>query len=232
MGVTRKTSAVADATRRLDVLARLSKAYPNAHCALDHKTPFELLVATVLSAQCTDVRVNKVTPALFAEAPTAVALDAMADDRLRHLIRSINFFNNKTKALKGLARRLVLEFGGEVPRDMKSLLTLRGVARKTANVVLGNAFGIASGVVVDTHVGRLSGRLGLSNEKDPKKIEADLTAWVPQDAWIRLSHELIDHGRAICSARKPDCASCFLFDLCPSAQALTKPSKTRSAGGS
>ncbi len=220
-----KRSKAEETARRTEVLRRLSAIYPNAHCALEHKNPFELLVATVLSAQCTDARVNIVTRELFKEAPTAAALNALPEERVRTLIRSINFFNNKTKSLKGLARLLMERWGGEVPKDMDALLALPGVARKTANVVLGNAFDIASGIVVDTHVGRLSRRLGFTKSEDPAKVEADLVAWVPKDRWVSLSHELIDHGRAVCSALRPKCAECTFADICPGAAAASAPLK-------
>ena len=198
--------------------AKLRELHPDAHCELDHRTPFELLVATVLSAQCTDVRVNLVTPALFAACPTAAHYAQIPLENLEAFIQSTGFFRNKAKSLQGLGRALVERHGGEVPRTMEELVRLPGVGRKTANVVLGNAFGLNEGVVVDTHVGRLAGRLGLSRATDPVKIEQDLMPLFPRADWTLLSHLLIDHGRRICNARKPLCASCFLADLCPSAQ--------------
>ncbi|MEO7793971.1 MAG: endonuclease III [Thermoanaerobaculia bacterium] len=199
------------------MLTRLKAAYPGSHCALDHSSPLELLVATILSAQCTDVRVNLVTPALFAACPTAAHYAAIPIAQLEALIQSTGFFRNKAKSLQGLGRALLERHGGEVPRTMAELVLLPGVGRKTANVVLGNAFGINDGVVVDTHVGRLSGRLRLSRATDPVKVERDLMPLFPQPDWTQLSHLLIDHGRGVCKARKPRCASCFLADLCPSA---------------
>lgn len=201
--------------RTAEIIKRLKKAYPDAHCALNHSNAFELLVATILSAQCTDERVNIVTETLFRKyrAPQDyLEVDAaeLADD-----IKSINFFNNKTKSIRGTAQKIVENFGGEVPQTMDELLTLNGVARKTANVVLGNAFGIASGVVVDTHVARLSTRLGLTTEKTPEKIERDLSEIVPQKDWVMFPHWLIFHGRKICNARKPKCSQCVLSDICP-----------------
>jgi endonuclease-3 len=201
-----------------EILARLKAAYPDAHCALDHRNALELVVATVLSAQCTDVRVNLVTPALFAACPTAAHYAQIPLENLEAFIQSTGFFRNKAKSLQGLGRALVERHGGEVPRTMEELVRLPGVGRKTANVVLGNAFGLNEGVVVDTHVGRLAGRLGLSRATDPVKIEQDLMPLFPRADWTLLSHLLIDHGRRICNARKPLCASCFLADLCPSAQ--------------
>ena len=205
------------AARAGEILKRLKTAYPEAHCALDHRNALELVVATVLSAQCTDVRVNLVTPALFATCPTAAHYAQIPLENLEALIQSTGFFRNKAKSLQGLGRALVLRHGGEVPRSMAELVKLPGVGRKTANVVLGNAFGMNEGVVVDTHVGRLAGRLGLTRATDPVKIEQDLAPLFPRADWTLLSHLLIDHGRKICNARKPLCASCFLADLCPSA---------------
>jgi len=176
------------------------------------------VVATVLSAQCTDVRVNMVTPALFAACPTPAHYAQIPLENLEALIQSTGFFRNKAKSLQGLGRALVERHGGEVPRTMEELVKLPGVGRKTANVVLGNAFGLNEGVVVDTHVGRLAGRLGLSKATDPVKIEHDLMPLFPRPDWTLLSHLLIEHGRKICNARKPLCSSCFLADLCPSAQ--------------
>jgi endonuclease-3 len=199
------------------ILRDLDRLYPAADCELDRKNPFELLCATILSAQCTDQRVNQVTPALFARFPTPAAMARAPLPVLEDLIRSTGFFRNKAKSLLGAARLLHEKWGGEVPRSMAELVQLPGVARKTANVVLGTAFGIASGVVVDTHVTRLAQRLGLSHETAPEKIEADLMRLVPQASWIRFSHQLIWHGRRVCSARKPDCDACGLAPHCPSA---------------
>ncbi|MBK6940767.1 MAG: endonuclease III [Planctomycetes bacterium] len=200
------------------ILERLHREFPDAKCALDHGSPLELLVATVLSAQCTDARVNKVTPDLFAKYKTAADYAAAKPGELEDDIRSTGFFNNKAKSLRGLGAAIRDRFGGEVPRTMDDLLTLPGVARKTANCVLGNAYGIAVGVVVDTHVFRLSHRLGLSAGKNPEKVEDDLIDLVPRSEWIDVSHLLILHGRKTCDARKPKCGACVLEDLCPSAE--------------
>jgi endonuclease-3 len=200
------------------ILKRLKRAYPDAHCALDHRTPFELLVATILSAQCTDARVNLVTPALFARYPTAKALAGARPEDVEALIRSTGFFRNKAKNLIAMAAALVERHGGEVPADMEQLRVLPGVGRKTANVVLGNAFGKNVGVTVDTHVTRLSGLLGLTRHTDPVKIETDLMALVPRRDWTLVSHLLIWHGRSVCVARRPNCPGCVLSDLCPSAK--------------
>ena len=195
--------------------AALAEAYPDAGCELDFASPFELLVATILSAQCTDARVNTVTPALFARFPDARALAQAPQAELEELIRSTGFFRNKAKSLLGMARAVVERHGGEVPAAMDALTRLPGVGRKTANVVLGTAFGAATGVVVDTHVARLARRLGLSAESDPEKIERDLMAVFPSSAWVALGHRLIHHGRRVCHARKPACDACPLAALCP-----------------
>jgi len=199
------------------ILEKLDETYPNVTCALEHRNPFELLIATILSAQCTDVRVNIVTKTLFGKyrSPTDFAHANPAD--LENEIRSTGFFRNKTKSIIGAAQKLLKDFGGEVPRTMEELLTVPGAARKTANVVLGTAYKIASGVVVDTHVQRLSQRLDLTHHGDPKKIEQDLIQIVPQDKWILFSHQLIWHGRRVCVARNPRCADCNLERLCYSA---------------
>jgi endonuclease-3 len=202
-------------TRTDEIIKRLKKEYPDAHCALNHTTPFELLVATILSAQCTDERVNIVTATLFRKYRTPHDYASAAQEELAQDIKSINFFNTKTRNIQATAQKIVENFGGCVPETMEELLTLNGVARKTANVVLGNAFGIASGVVVDTHVARLSQRLGLTAEKTPEKIEEDLAKLVPQTDWVLFPHLLIHHGRAVCNARKPKCAECVLNDICP-----------------
>jgi endonuclease-3 len=214
-----RESASARAARASEILARLKAAYPDAHCALDYRSPLELLVATILSAQCTDVRVNLVTPALFAACPTAADYAEIAPERLEALIASTGFFRNKAKSLRGMGRTLVERHGGEVPRTLTELVELPGVGRKTANVVLGNAFATNEGVVVDTHVGRLSRRLGFSRATDPVKVEQDLMPLFPRSDWTLVSHLLIDHGRRICNARKPLCARCFLADICPSSTA-------------
>jgi endonuclease-3 len=188
--------------------------YPGATCALVHRSPWELLVATILSAQCTDKRVNMVTPGLFAKYPTPADFAALRPEVLAQDIRSTGFFNNKAKSIVGAARRMVSEFSGEVPKTMEEMLTIPGAARKTANVVLGTAYGIAAGVVVDTHVSRIAARLDLSANTDPVKVEQDLMKTIPQDRWIAFSHQIILHGRALCTARNPRCAECRLNDLC------------------
>ncbi|MHC4077084.1 MAG: endonuclease III [Planctomycetota bacterium] len=202
------------------VLRALRKEYPEPECALTHRTPFQLLVATILSAQCTDERVNMVTKELFPKLGTPEELAAVPQEVLEAEIKSTGFFRNKSKNLRGMAQKLVAEFDGEVPATMEELLSLPGVARKTANVVLGTAFGIAVGVVVDTHVIRLSNRLGLTEEKDPVKIERDLMAVIPKKDWVWFSHALIWHGRRVCNARKPRCEECGLARDCPSAGEL------------
>jgi endonuclease-3 len=196
------------------ILDKLSEAYPQAECALLHKNPFQLLISTILSAQCTDQRVNMVTPGLFEKYPEPAAFAHANPAAIEQEIRSTGFFRNKTKSIIGASKRIAEEFGGEVPKTMDELLTLPGVARKTANVVLGSAFGIAAGVVVDTHVHRLSRRLDLTKQDDPKKIEQDLMLAIPQDRWILFSHQLIWHGRRVCQARKPRCMDCNLEPLC------------------
>lgn len=200
------------------LLEILRATYPDAHCELNHDGPFQLLVATILSAQCTDVRVNMVTPALFKKYPDAKSLAIARQEDVEDLIRSTGFFRNKAKNLIAAAKSLVRDHAGEVPRDLEALTHLPGVGRKTANVVLGNAYGIESGIVVDTHVARLSQRLGLSKHKDPVKIEKDLIKQIPQDAWTLWSHLLIWHGRRRCMARNPDCPNCELRTLCPTAR--------------
>jgi endonuclease III len=196
------------------ILEKLDEAYPAATCALRHDNPFQLLISTILSAQCTDERVNQVTTILYPKYPTPEAFAYANPRELEKEIRPTGFFRNKTKSVMGASKRIVEAFGGKVPQTMDELLTLPGVARKTANVVLGTAFGVASGVVVDTHVQRLAGRLDLSQQQDPKKIERDLMHAIPQDRWILFSHQLIWHGRKVCQARKPRCAECKLETLC------------------
>lgn len=206
----------ADVKRRAQQITRkLRQAYPDATCALHFQTPLQLLVATILSAQCTDQRVNQVTPALFARWPDAEALAAAPLPALERAIQSTGFFRNKAKSVHGAATRIADEHGGEVPRTMEALVKLPGVGRKTANVVLGTAYGIASGVVVDTHVARVSHRLGLTGHKQPEKIEQDLMRLLPRGQWIDFSHRVIQHGRKICLARKPKCPECVLNELCP-----------------
>jgi endonuclease-3 len=203
--------------RAREVLTRLEREYPDARCALDHRNAFELLCATILSAQCTDARVNLVTPALFRKYPDAHALARARTPVLEEIIRSTGFFRNKAKSLIGMAQALVADHGGDVPRTMEQLYVLPGVGRKTANVILGNAYGINEGITVDTHVGRLSRRLGLTREEDPVKVEQDLMALLPRDSWAEISHLLIFHGRQVCIARRPRCEECVLADICPSA---------------
>ncbi len=220
--MTQPTSSAAPASptaaqeRLLEIIRRLRAEHPDAACALNHESPFQLLIATILSAQCTDERVNQVTPALFARYPTPQAFAEADRAELEEMVRSTGFFRNKAKSIQEASRRLVAEYGGELPQTMDELLTLAGVARKTANVVLGVSYGIADGVVVDTHVRRLAERLGLSAAGAPEKIEQDLMALAPQTEWIDLSHLLIFHGRRVCAARKPNCPACVLRDLCPS----------------
>ena len=199
------------------LLDRLKAAHPDAVCALTHEDAFQLLVATILSAQCTDARVNMVTPGLFAKYPDAEAMSGASQEELETIIRSTGFYRNKSKSLRGASQRIVVAFGGAVPRTMDELLSLPGVARKTANVVLGTGYGIADGIVVDTHVARLSRRLGLSRGKSAEEIEQDLMRIVPREEWILLAHLLIFHGRRICEARKPKCDICPVATLCPSA---------------
>ncbi len=206
------------AERAPEIYARLTRAYPDAHCALDHRDAFELLVATILSAQCTDKRVNMVTPSLFARWGDADALAAAKPEELEEAIKSTGFFRNKAKSLLGMATAVVERHGGRVPDDMDALVHLPGVGRKTANVVLGNAFDRNEGVVVDTHVGRVSARLGLTRHTDPVKVEQDLMKLFPRARWTMLSHLFIEHGRQVCDARKPKCEICPLADLCPSAR--------------
>ncbi|MBF2080563.1 MAG: endonuclease III [Synechococcales cyanobacterium T60_A2020_003] len=203
--------------RALEVLIRLKRLYPDATCSLDYETPVQLLVATILSAQCTDERVNKVTPALFAKFPDAAAMAAADIGDIEDLVRSTGFYRNKAKNIQGACRKIMSDFGGKVPKRMEELLTLPGVARKTANVVMAHAFGINAGVTVDTHVKRLSQRLGFTKHTDPVKIERDLMKLLPQPDWENWSIRLIYHGRAVCAARNPACDRCQLADLCPSA---------------
>jgi endonuclease-3 len=204
------------AARAPEILTRLRAAYPDARCALDHRNAFELLCATILSAQCTDARVNLVTPVLFARYPTPEALARADQAEVEQIVRSTGFFRNKAKSLIGMAQALVADHGGEVPRTMEELQVLPGVGRKTANVILGNAYGINDGITVDTHVTRLSGLLGLTGHEDPVKIEQDLMPLFPKDHWTLLSHLLIFQGRQVCIARRPRCGECVLADLCPS----------------
>ena len=206
------------AAHALEILARLKREYPDAHCELDFETPLQLLVATILSAQCTDKRVNMVTPELFRAYPGASELASAKPAELEDMIRSTGFFRNKTKSLLGMSAAIVERHAGEVPQTMDELVKLPGVGRKTANVVLGNAFATNVGVVVDTHVGRLAVRLGLTSDTDPVKVEQTLMKLFPRDDWALLSHLLIFHGRRVCIARTPRCAECVLGDICPSSR--------------
>jgi endonuclease-3 len=211
----RRPRTKAEREQRVGIILRhLDEMYPNATCALTHRSPWERLVATILSAQCTDKRVNEVTPALFRKYPTPRDFAAAAQDELANDIRSTGFFNNKSKSLIGAGKKIVDNFGGEVPRTLEELVTVPGAARKTANVVLGTAYGIASGVVVDTHVHRVSRRLDLTKHDDPVRIEEDLMRILPRERWILFSHQVIQHGRALCVARKPRCGECKINPVC------------------
>ena len=212
--IPRPKNAAERKVRLQKILTLLDEMYPNATCALQHRNAWELLVATILSAQCTDKRVNEVTPSLFAKYPTIEDFAHANQAELAMDIRSTGFFNNKSKSLIGAARRILSEYGGKVPKSIEELLTVPGAARKTANVVLGTAYGVASGVVVDTHVQRVSRRLDLSKHTDPGKIEKDLMKALPGNKWILFSHQIIHHGRALCVARKPLCGRCRLDPLC------------------
>lgn len=211
MAATKRNSA-----RTAEIIRILDATYPNVECALHHTNAWELLVATILSAQCTDARVNMVTPGLFAKYPTIRDFAAARQEVLANDIRPTGFFNNKAKSIIGAAKKILHDFGGEIPRTIEELVTVPGAARKTANVVLGTAFGIASGIVVDTHVQRIANRLGLTKNSDPVKIEQDLMKIIPKDRWILFSHQLIHFGRGICVARRPKCAECPLNSLCSS----------------
>ncbi|NJO78018.1 MAG: endonuclease III [Cyanobacteria bacterium RM1_2_2] len=213
MVTTRKPGAK---KRALEILSRLKRLYPEAPCTLNYETPVQLLVATILSAQCTDERVNLVTPELFRRFPDAAALAGADLTEIETLVRSTGFYRNKAKNIQAACRMIMTEFGGQVPQTMEELLRLAGVARKTANVVLAHAYGIHAGVTVDTHVKRLSARLGLTKATDPMRIEQDLMKLLPQPDWENWSIRLIYHGRAVCNARNPACAACVLADLCPS----------------
>ena len=209
------TPSPALSRRTTQILAILKRTYPDAHCALHFTTPLELLIATILSAQCTDERVNQVTPALFARCPDAESLAGISQGELEKIIHSTGFYRAKARSLRSCAASLVADHQGKVPRTMEALHKLAGVGRKTANVVLGNAFGLAEGVVVDTHVGRLSRRMGLTRHLDPVKVESALVRLIPKEDWTLVSHLLIAHGRKRCNARKPDCAQCEVKKLCP-----------------
>ncbi len=212
------TNEMTEPERVAEILRRLEEAYPTAQCALHHTNPLELLVATILSAQCTDERVNQVTQELFRKYPTVEDYAFANPEELEQDIRPTGFYRNKARHIQNAARMILERFGGRVPDTMEELLQLPGVARKTANVVLGVAFHKAEGIVVDTHVKRVSRRLGLTREQDPKKIEQDLMRIIPRERWIDFGHQMIWHGRQICQARKPDCPNCPLNDLCPSAE--------------
>ena len=201
--------------RAKPIVRLLGKTYPDADCALHFESPFQLLIATILSAQCTDQRVNLVTKELFKTYPTAEDIQGLTLPRLEKLIKSTGFFRNKAKNIKACCEELVNKYDGEVPQEMEALVELAGVGRKTANVVLGTAFGIPSGVVVDTHVGRITRRLGLTDQKDPVKVERDLMQILPKKEWIVYSHRVIRHGRLVCQSRKPDCEGCMLESKCP-----------------
>jgi endonuclease-3 len=212
--VTKAVGAKTAPKRVAAILAKLDEAYPAATCELTHESPFQLLISTILSAQCTDVRVNQVTQTLYKKYPTPEAFAYANPSELEQEIRPTGFFRNKTKSIMGASKGIIEKFGGQVPRSMEEILTLPGVARKTGNVVLGTAYGIASGVVVDTHVIRLSRRLDLTKHEEPKKIEQNLMRVIPKDSWIKFSHQLIWHGRRVCIARKPRCINCNLESIC------------------
>lgn len=214
----RRESQKAKRLRAVEILARLRQAYPGSRLALDFESPLQLLMALVLAAQCTDKKVNEVTPPLFRRYPAARDYAGADLPELEELVKSTGFYRNKARALKALGQALVTDHGGEVPADLEALVALPGVGRKTANAVLGNAFGRNEGIVADTHVQRLSRRLGLTRETDPEKIERDLLPLLPREDWTVWSHLLQDHGRALCKARKPECAACPVADLCPSAE--------------
>lgn len=212
----KSASSPVEVKQRAGKIAKaLTRAYPDAVCALEHQDPFQLLVATILSAQCTDERVNMVTPGLFCKYPTAEKLARSSQSDVERIVKSTGFFRAKAKSLRGMATRLVEEFGGVLPRTVEELTTLPGVGRKTANVLLGTAYGIAAGVVVDTHVKRITHLLGLTRHTDPEKVERDLMELLPKSEWVNFSHRLIHHGRRICIARRPKCPECPLLKLCP-----------------
>ena len=221
MSITRKISAKKQ--RALEILIHLKRLYPDAPCTLDYETPVQLMVATILSAQCTDARVNLVTPELFRRFPDAAALAGADVAELENLVRSTGFYRNKAKNIQAACQMIMTEFGGQVPRMMEDLLRLPGVARKTANVVSAHAYGVNLGMTVDTHVKRLTYRLGLTKNTDPVKVERDLMKLIPQPDWENWSIRIIYHGRAVCMARNPQCDRCELADLCPSANLSEKP---------
>jgi endonuclease-3 len=207
-------AAGTDPQRVAAILAKLDEAYPNATCELKHENAFQLLISTILSAQCTDVRVNQVAETLYKKYPDPKAFAYATPSEMEQEIRPTGFFRNKTKSAMGASKAIIEKFGGEVPRTMEEILTLPGVARKTANVVLGTAYGISSGIVVDTHVQRIANRLDLTRNADPKKIEQDLMQVIPKEKWIQFSHQIIWHGRRVCQARKPKCVECNMESLC------------------
>jgi endonuclease-3 len=216
------------AARRIGPVIRLlRRRYPQARTALEHRGPLEILVATILAAQCTDERVNKITPALFRKYPAAADFARADRAELEREIRPAGFFRNKAKSIAGAARRIVEVYGGDVPDSMDALVTLPGVARKTANIVLAAGFGKAEGIAVDTHAGRLARRLGFSRHEDPVKVERDLMALVPREDWLDFNFLLVEHGRALCPSRKPKCGECFLRRLCPSAEAFLSVGRTK-----
>jgi endonuclease-3 len=219
------------AERIPEIVAILRREFPDTRTALEFRNPFQILVATILAAQSTDEQVNKITPALFVKYPTPAALSAADRSELETAVHSTGFFRNKAKSLLGAAKRIVEAYGGKVPDTMEDLVTLPGVARKTANIVLAAGFGKAEGIAVDTHVRRLAGRLGLSGETDPVKIERDLMAIVPREDWLDFNFLLVDHGRKTCQARKPDCPSCPIRRLCPSAALFHPELKSKGAKG-
>ena len=223
--VPRPKNAAERKARVAEILATLDRMFPDVTCALHHSNPWELLVATILSAQCTDERVNKVTPGLFRKYPTMRDFAAVRPEVLAEDIRSTGFFNNKAKSVTGAATTILRDFGGEIPRTMEQMLTVPGAARKTANVVLGTAFGIPAGVVVDTHVQRISRRLDLTKKTEPVQIEQDLMKIIPQNKWILFSHQVIHHGRSLCIARRPKCADCPLDPICYAADKTIVPVK-------
>ncbi|MCU0242052.1 MAG: endonuclease III [Vicinamibacteria bacterium] len=222
-----RPSPPAEKRRALAILDRLEAAHPDATCALAHRNPFELLVATILSAQCTDQKVNAVTPALFARYPDAAALAGAPLDTVEEIIHATGFYRAKAKSIVACANRLVQEFGGEVPREMDQLIALPGIGRKTANVVGGHAFGLQAGIAVDTHVTRLAQRLGLTRHTDPLEIESDLMALLPRERWTRASDLIIFHGRRVCQARKPMCERCPVIDLCRFEERLVRKRQQR-----
>jgi endonuclease III len=217
----KKSAPGTDPKRVAAILAKLDEAYPNATCELKHENAFQLLISTILSAQCTDVRVNQVAETLYKKYPSPEAFAHASPAELEQDVRPTGFFRNKTKSIMGASKAILENFGGEVPRTMEEMLTLPGAARKTANVVLGTAYGIASGIVVDTHVIRISNRLDLTRNEDPKKIEQDLMRVIPKEKWIQFSHQIIWHGRRVCQARKPKCLECNLEKICYSKDKTT-----------